>query len=71
MDPGLDPDFLRSVNDLDDTTKDLAESKKFFGCLHINCAHEEMEWVQHTEDVIQEMMCPEGGSTPSQKISDA
>merc|ERR1719191_2669877 len=33
------------LNDLDDTTEDLAESKKFFADLDINCANKRKEWV--------------------------
>jgi hypothetical protein len=32
------------LNDLDDTTEDLAESKKFFADLDINCANKRKEW---------------------------
>jgi hypothetical protein len=32
------------LNDLDDTQEDLAESKKFFGDLDVNCANKKKEW---------------------------
>merc|ERR1719199_732653 len=32
------------LNDLDDTQEDLAESKKFFADLDINCANKRKEW---------------------------
>jgi hypothetical protein len=35
------------LNDLDDTQEDLAESKKFFADLDINCANKRKEWVQY------------------------
>ena len=35
------------LNDLDDTQEDLAESKKFFAGLDINCANKRKEWSQY------------------------
>merc|ERR1719163_373090 len=32
------------LNDLDDTQEDLAESKKFFADLDVNCANKKKEW---------------------------
>jgi len=43
------------LNDLDDTTEDLAESKKFFADLDVNCANKRKEW-----SVYQKMQGEEG-----------
>jgi len=37
-------EHAQQLNDLDDTTEDLAESKKFFADLDINCANKRKEW---------------------------
>merc|ERR1719162_1715566 len=37
-------EHAEQLNDLDDTTEDLAESKKFFADLDINCANKKKEW---------------------------
>jgi len=37
-------EHAQQLNDLDDTTEDLAESKKFFADLDINCANKKKEW---------------------------
>jgi len=37
----------QQLNDLDDTQEDLAESKKFFADLDINCASKKKEWVTY------------------------
>jgi len=44
----------QQLNDLDDTTEDLAESKKFFADLDINCANKRKEWVQYQKMQGQE-----------------
>jgi len=38
-------EHAEQLNDLDDTTEDLAESKKFFADLDVNCANKRKEWV--------------------------
>jgi len=37
-------EHAQQLNDLDDTTEDLAESKKFIADLDINCANKKKEW---------------------------
>jgi len=40
-------EHAEQLNDLDDTQEDLAESKKFFADLDINCANKRKEWAAY------------------------
>jgi len=40
-------EHAQQLNDLDDTTEDLAESKKFFADLDVNCANKKKEWANY------------------------
>jgi hypothetical protein len=44
------------LNDLDDTQEDLAESKKFFADLDVNCAKKKKEWAAYQKAQGEEML---------------
>jgi len=44
------------LNDLDDTTEDLAESKKFFADLDLNCANKRKEWALYQKKQGEEQV---------------
>jgi len=43
-------------NDLEDTTEDLAESKKFLADLDVNCENKKKEWAEYKQMQGQEML---------------
>jgi chromosome segregation ATPase len=43
-------------NDLEDTKEDLAESKKFFADLEVNCENKKKEWAEYKKMQGQEML---------------
>merc|ERR1719329_1082983 len=44
------------VNDLEDTKEDLAESKKFFADLDVNCANKKKEWAAYQKMQGEELL---------------